>query len=966
MRALVLFALVGLGCPGSGPDTGGPDPTPDDRDGDGVADTLDCAPDDANVAAGQSDLCDLIDNDCDGEVDEDAALSTLHRDQDGDGFGDPSWVTESCVELTGWTRDDTDCGPSDPTVFPEAPEFCDGLDHDCDGLTMEANSVNPSPWYVDDDLDGFGAGEPEWACEAPLGRVGNADDCDDTRDDISPRSPEVCDVLDADEDCDGFADDLDDWVADGEVAYPDFDGDGWGDDTLPIWTCEMPQDYVSSTEDCNDADPLIHPDAAEACNEIDDNCDGVTDDDAVDEPIWYQDLDADGYGDDAVTMTACGEPTGWAAVAGDCNDHNDTRHPSADESACDSDIDLNCDGYTGITDNDGDGFMACLECDDGEVAIFPGADEVCNGVDDDCDGTTDVNALDGSIWYADTDADGFGDPESSHSACEAPAGFVVDATDCDDSTRTTWPGAPETCANSADDDCDGDANEVGAIACMDWFVDGDGDSFGDAGVCVCEALGDYDAEAGDDCNDGDTGVFPGAPEICGDSVDQDCDGADDDCTLASADATLVSRLADDLFGTSMSAIGDTNGDGVDDLLIGAIGLDNLGNEGGVELVEGPLSGTTTVSRPDAFWYGEANGDYAGYALSNPYDVDRDGTSEVLVGATKNDGGGTNAGRAYLVEIASGAFGLSAVSLFTVTGEIGYDALGSSLLLGTDVDDDGRREAAFGAYGNDENGAESGAVYLFEMPLSGQKSASAAVYILRGDVHDRLALLPREPSDVDGDGIDDLVVGGWGIEGDALTSGAVAVFLGPITSDRAMTDVDALIRGEETADKAGIAIDVRDADGDGTLDLLVGAPGNDADGTDAGAGYLVLGPLDRSSSLASAPTIVRGENAGDGLGAAVSITNLLGSATSSLLFGAPTSGAGGPGSGAVYRFNDATAGIFGGAEADASYPGEAAGAALGECIVNIGDTDGDGQEDAGVSASGYTDASGVVTGALYVF
>ena len=181
----------------------------------------------------------------------------------------------------------------------------------------------------------------------------------------------------------------------------------------------------------------------------------------------------------------------------------------------------------------------------------------------------------------------------------------------------------------------------------------------------------------------------------------------------------------------------------------------------------------------------------------------------------------------------------------------------------------------------------------------------------------------------------------------------------------MTDVDALIGGEETADEAGIAIDVRDADGDGTLDLLVGAPGNDVDGTDAGAGYLVLGPLDLSSSLGAATMIVRGENAGDGLGAAVSITNLLGSSSSSLLFGAPTSSGGGAGSGAVYRFNVVTAGSFGGAEADASYPGEAAGAGLGECIVNLGDTDGDGQEDAGVSASGYTDSSGVVTGAVYV-
>ncbi|GDX78488.1 hypothetical protein LBMAG42_02990 [Deltaproteobacteria bacterium] len=965
MRALVLLALLGVGCPGSGPDTDGPDPTPDDRDGDGVVDDLDCEPDDAEVAGTLPDVCDGVDNDCDGELDEDSALFTLHRDQDGDGYGDPTWTTESCVEITGWTGDETDCGPSDPTIYPGAFEHCDGLDHDCDGLTMENDSIDMSPWYLDLDGDGFGAGSPGFACEAPVGMVGNAEDCDDTRADVSPRAPEVCDLLDVDEDCDLLPNDLDDWVADGSYWYPDLDGDGWGDDVPPVWTCEAPQDYVDSTSDCNDHDPLVHPEAPELCNEVDDNCDDVTDEDAEDERTWYQDLDADGYGDATTTSTACAQPSGSAEVAGDCDDHNNTIHPSADESDCTGTVDLNCDGFTGETDNDGDGFNACLECDDGDVAVYPGADEVCNGVDDDCDGTTDVNALDGSFWYADSDKDGYGDPEAEVSACIQPLGYVVDATDCDDASRTTWPGAPETCANSDDDDCDGDANEIGAIACSDWYDDVDGDAFGDASVCTCVARGDYDVADGDDCDDGDTSVYPGASEVCGDSVDQDCDGADDDCTLASADSLLIGRLADDAFGSSLSAVGDTNGDGVDDLLVGALGLDNAVNEGGVELFEGPLVGTTTASRPEAFWYGEGASDYAGYAISNPADVDRDGVSEVLVGATKNDATGTNAGRAYLIEMSSGALGLSSVSLLTVSGETDYDALGSSVLMGTDVDDDGRSEAAIGAYGNDENGAESGAVYLFEMPTSGSKNATAATYIVRGDAHDRLALLPHEPTDVDGDGADDLVVGGWGIEGDALTSGGVAVFLGPISGDLAIAAADALIRGEATSDEAGIALDVRDADGDGSLDLLVGAPGNDAAGTDAGAGYLVLGPLSTSSSLSAAATVVRGETAGDNLGSAVAIANLLGGTSSALMFGAPGSAAGGANSGGLYRFNDAITGTFGGAEADASYPGESIDARLGTCVVNVGDTDGDGREDAGVCAPGYLDSSGVATGAVYV-
>jgi len=176
--------------------------------------------------------------------------------------------------------------------------------------------------------------------------------------------------------------------------------------------------------------------------------------------------------------------------------------------------------------------------------------------------------------------------------------------------------------------------------------------------------------------------------------------------------------------------------------------------------------------------------------------------------------------------------------------------------------------------------------------------------------------------------------------------------------------DALHRGATNGDEAGVALDVRDADGDGTLDLLVGAPGNDTAATDAGAGYLVLGPLSASSSLSSASFVVYGEAADDGFGSSVALVDLLSRGSAALLFGAPGSDSGGAESGAVYRFNDAPSGSVGGGDADASYPGEAAGALLGECIVNVGDVDNDGDDDAGVSATGYIDGSGQITGAVY--
>jgi hypothetical protein len=965
MRWLPPLFLLLVGCPVPEPDTGTIAITDRDRDGDGLDDVDDCAPDDATIGAGFPELCDGFDNDCDGEVDEGLPMLTLYRDQDGDGYGDPSWTEDFCAPVTGWTTDANDCGPSDRTIYPGAPEYCDGQDHDCDGFTMEADSVDPLSWWLDQDGDGFGTGLPSLACEAPVGTVGNALDCDDTRADVNPRAPEVCEPLGVDEDCDLLANDLDDWVAGGTEWYPDLDGDGWGALVEPVWMCDAPRDHVASTEDCDDEDPLVNPGATEVCNGIDDDCEGTVDEGAADPRTWYLDRDADGFGDDASTLSACDLPAGYAEFGGDCNDFNNTYHPSADESACVEGIDLNCDGFTGPEDNDGDGWAACEECDDGEFDVHPGAVEVCNGVDDDCDGRPDVDAIDGSIWYADADADGYGDPAAPMNACSEPIGYVANSADCDDAARWAYPGAPESCVHPGDDDCDGVANEIDAVGCVNWYVDEDGDLYGGDSVCACTAYDEYDTLVGEDCDDADPSTHPGALEVCGDSIDQDCSGADDDCTLSAADARIEGRTDGDGFGIAMAPAGDVDGDGQADLLVGGLGMEGVAADaGGVMLLAGPFSGVTTAASPLTFWYGSASSDDAGAAISDPVDLDGDGLPEYLVGAPRSDTADKNAGSAYLVEYSAGAQALSTVARFSVIGETAHDALGSAVLLGVDLNGDGRREAAIGAYGNDENGAESGAVYVFRMPASGEQSAVTASTIVRGDVHDRLSVLPRTATDVNGDGVHDLVVGGWGIDGDAAISGGVAVFLGPLSGSVEVAAADAVYRGEGANDDAGVAIDVRDADGDGALDLLVGAPGNDDAGANAGAAYLVLGPLTASASLSSAPLVVRGAATGDEFGSAVALVDLLDSGLAAAIVGAPGSSLGALESGAVYRFNNVPTGVLGAADADAGYPGEAADARLGERIVNVGDVDGDGRDDAGVSATGFVNDAGETTGAVY--
>lgn len=117
---------------------------------------------------------------------------------------------------------------------------------------------------------------------------------------------------------------------------------------------------------------------------------------------------------------------------------------------------LGCLGSADLADLDADGFSAQVDCDDLDAAVNPDADEVCNERDDDCDGNADGGSVDAPTWFADGDADGFGDSAESVVGCDTPVDFVSDATDCDDSTPLVNPGATENCDSDFDENCDGD------------------------------------------------------------------------------------------------------------------------------------------------------------------------------------------------------------------------------------------------------------------------------------------------------------------------------------------------------------------------------------------------------------------------------------------------------------------------------------------------------------------------------
>jgi hypothetical protein len=502
-----------------------------DNDGDGYdEDDGDCDDADAAIHPGAAELCDSIDSDCDGSLDDPDSTdaSTWYVDSDGDGYGDPNNTTLACNQPSGAVADATDCDDANSSVNPGAAEVCDTVDNDCDTDVDEDDAVDAPTWYGDADSDGYGGTTFEvTACTSPTGYVSTASDCDDLDASIHPAATEVCDGVD--NDCDGTTDEDD--AADALTWYADVDGDGYGNAASTTTACAQPSGFVSDTTDCQDLSLYVNPGATEVCDGIDNDCDGTVDEsDASGAPTWYQDADGDGYGTPNMTQAACNQPSGYTSNDDDCNDTTSAAHDGAPE-VCDS-IDNDCDGnideddatdaLTWYLDADGDGHgtasmstEACAQpsgyaasaddCNDLNASAFPGGTEVCDGADNDCDGTVDENsATDASTWYADADGDGFGDAGATTVACEVPSGYTDDATDCDDSDATTNPDAADAWYDGVDSNCDG---------ASDFDADGDGH--------------DSDAYGGGDCDDEDDEIHPDAVDAWYDGIDTNCDGASD-------------------------------------------------------------------------------------------------------------------------------------------------------------------------------------------------------------------------------------------------------------------------------------------------------------------------------------------------------------------------------------------------------------------------------------------------------
>ncbi len=761
-----------------------------DFDGDGIPDSEDCAPEDPNVyPTAPDEEGNGVDENCDGVDGE------LVCDADGDGY-----VNELCGG--------NDCDDNDADVNSSKEEICDGKDTDCDGDLPLGE--------VDLDMDGAAV------CEG---------DCDD--------SSVLFNILDEDGDgyttCDLLADcdDHDELLTPADL---DFDG------------------YSTCTGDCDDFAGLVHPLADELCDGLDTDCDGE---------VPAQETDGDGDGHAACADCDDEDDSAWGwdedgdgfdPCEGDCDETSTSAYPGAFDAWGDGD-DLNCDGVDG-TDADGDGYpgdaeagLPTWDCDDGDASL--------NRLDLDADGVDtcggDCDDGDGSRWPGNWDDP----PDDGHdSNCDGLDWFSLGG------SAASWLGEPSTGTNGSDIWSIGDPNGDGFA---DFLVGGSGSIpasrvvFGSPSLSGTASLAANGAVFWDIAGDCAAGLEDlngdGLHEVAVSRADQlfifSGSGVFPGSVLHESDA-LASVDASANWGAQVALLGDLDADSLPEVLVGAPNDDTAENNAGVALL---FSGSTVgaggalgAADSEAAFLGTEDGHKAGRGVTSMPDLDGDGLTEVVIGATN----GIEMSEVHIV-LSQGALAWDEPDLtgadITISAP-GSCCIGITMAGLEDIDGDGLGELGLGRYGSEVD--DPGRVYVFlgSTLMSGiSLDVSAADVVITGSTAAGGDFGWRiDTGDVDGDGLSDLAAGDYDAAEPGGGAGVAYLFLGTSLAAAALgsgsvlaDEADYRFIGEHPLDLAGSQVVLADVDGDGLDDLVVSAPSNDDAGPAAGKVYLLPSP-----------------------------------------------------------------------------------------------------------------------------
>ena len=608
------------------------------------------------------------------------------------------------------------------------------------------------------------------------------------------------------------------------------------------------------------------------------------------------------------------------------------------------------DDTAALTDLDEDGYDAPEDCDDTDPDVHPDADERCDDIDNDCDGELDEDPVDGSTYYTDGDGDGYGEDGPATVACEAETGLSDEAGDCDDADPDVHPDAEEIPGDGTDDDCDGvdniDADGDGYYA-AEWGGDDCDDSAADTYPDATDTVGDgvdedcdgidgvdadddgYASEAsgGDDCDDTDPDASPGGTDDWLDGVDGDCDGTVDN--LEDTDLTTVFSAAG-TYARYSWFVGDVDADGDEDMVTDSASHDYA------YLVHGPVTGAVTLSAGWELTYITAQ------TAARGADVDRDGDDDlVLAYDYSNHLGVSRVGEVWIFEGPVRGYPEEGDEDVVLYGDTAYGYFGSKIANLGDVTGD-----VF----DDLGVASAGEAYVYSRPPSdGDPSDADVTVIQEGTERDS----DLAGADLDGDGVNDLLVGDPGADGGAtVTGGAVYVFLGDVDGTLVGSDADMVIQGPAAYEGLGYRIATpSDFDDDGYLDLALGT-------ALYGPGYVWMGPPtvgsvdgDRDATLggvtsadcALAPceVYVAGDLDGDGI--------------PDVLVGDPTADGSGTDNGMLYAVLAPYSGTVDLSAADGTIAGTVSKAGFGKAMSSA-DADGDGAQDLLIASAGGSSVS----------